>query len=85
MPTPSKRQILDTCNMLFQTNPEKYFYKLSGKNRVTKTSSFNTTAMANDFIFQLCIEPDLFEVVLSSVMIWWSESTYNPEMKKYKA
>lgn len=79
MPAPSKRQILDVCNSLFQSNSEKYYHKAK------KGFQFNATAMANDFIFQLCIEPDLFEAVLDSVHIWWKESSFNPESKPFKA
>lgn len=75
----SKRQILDVCNRLFQTEKSKYIK--SSK----KGNQFLATVMANDLIFQLAIETADYEMVLRGVHDWWSESTYNPEGKKFKS
>jgi hypothetical protein len=76
----SKRQILDVCNKLFADDKEKYFYS-----RVPQRVNFNYTLMANDLVFQLAINESEYETALRGVHEWWSESTYNPEGKKFKA
>jgi len=75
----SKRQILDVCNKMYQSNVGRYLIQSKSG------AKFNATAMANDLIFQLAIDESEYETALRGVHEWWSESTYNPDNKKFKA